>query len=87
MNINWVNIGIGILFVALGVGLVIKTRYFVQNFGANAWAEDKFGAGGSNTLYNLIGLALIFIGFTLIFDLWDNLLGFVLGPLVGAGRQ
>lgn len=53
---------IGILAIALGVFLVIKTEWFIQNFGTNAWAEQHLGSsGGTRLMYKLIGLAIIFI--------------------------
>lgn len=49
--------------VAAGVVLIMKTEWFVQNFGANAWAEAKLGtSGGSRLLYKFIGLVFIFFG-------------------------
>ncbi len=53
---------IGILAIAVGVLLVIKTEWFIQNFGTNAWAEQHLGSsGGTRLMYKLIGLAIIFI--------------------------
>ena len=53
---------IGLLAIVLGVILVIKTEWFIENFGTNAWAEEHLGtSGGSRLMYKLIGLAIIFI--------------------------
>ena len=66
---------IGIVAVLAGLGLIIKTEWLIQNFGASAWAESKFGtAGGSRLFYKLIGLALIFVGFLLITGLFQGFL-------------
>ena len=70
---------LGILFVAVGVLLVIKTEWFIQNFGTNAWAEDKLGtSGGTRLMYKLIGIAAIFIGFLTVTNM---LQGFLLGTV------
>ncbi len=53
---------ISILAIAFGAILVIKTEWFIQNFGTNAWAEQHLGtSGGSRLLYKLVGLVIIFI--------------------------
>ncbi len=70
---------IGIIAALLGVGMIIKTQWLVENFGTNSWAEEHLGtSGGSRLLYKLIGLALIFIGFLLITNLFG---GFLLGTI------
>lgn len=51
---------IGILAIALGVVLILKTEWFVENFGSSAWAEEHLGTeGGTRLMYKLIGLAMI----------------------------
>lgn len=52
---------IGILVMVLGACLVIKTDWFVENFGHSDWAEQKLGGGGTRLLYKLIGLAAIIL--------------------------
>lgn len=52
----------GLLGIAVGIFLVIKTEWFIQNFGTNDWAEQHFGtSGGTRTFYKLVGIAIIFI--------------------------
>lgn len=69
----------GVLTALAGVGLVLKTEWIIQNFGTSSWAEAKMGtSGGSRMLYKLIGLALIFVGFLLITNLFQ---GFLLGTV------
>ena len=49
--------------VCAGTILIIKTEWFIQNFGSNAWAEAKLGtSGGTRTMYKLLGLIVIFFG-------------------------
>lgn len=53
---------LGILGVALGAIMVIKTDWFLNSFGTNAWAEEHLGTeGGSRLMYKLLGLLFIFI--------------------------
>ncbi|MBP6859329.1 MAG: hypothetical protein KBC69_01755 [Candidatus Magasanikbacteria bacterium] len=66
---------VGLIMVLIGVLLVIKTEWFIQNFGNNAWAEEKLGtSGGTRLLYKLIGIAFIFFGFLAITNLLNNFL-------------
>ena len=52
---------IGILVIAAGVFLVIKTEWMVENFGTSAWAEEHFGMnGGTRLMYKVIGLIMVF---------------------------
>ena len=70
---------VGLLGAAIGLGMILKTEWLVENFGTSSWAEEKMGSsGGSRLLYKLIGLALIFIGFLLITNLFQ---GFLLGTI------
>lgn len=73
------NIIIGIVIALIGIGMIIKTEWIVQNFGTNAWAEAKLGYnGGSRLLYKFIGLCAIFIGFLFITNLFN---GFLVGTV------
>ncbi len=57
------NIFIGILMTVAGCFLVIKTEWFLQNFGRIGWFEDKLGSeGGSRLGYKIVGILLIVIG-------------------------
>ena len=76
---------VGILAMVVGCFMVIKTEWFIENFGTNAWAEEHLGAdGGSRLMYKLIGLAIIIIamlGVTgllggIIMGIFSNLFGF-----------
>lgn len=70
-------IGLGVS--GIGVLLVLKSEWFFENFGSIAWAEEHLGTnGGSRLMYKFIGLALIFIGFMLITNLFE---GFLVGTI------
>jgi hypothetical protein len=73
------NYFIGILCVLVGILMILKTEWIIQNFGTSAWAEEKLGtSGGSRLLYKFIGLLGIFIGFLLITNMFE---GFLMGTI------
>lgn len=73
---------IGIVAVLIGLVLIIKTEWMVENFGHNAWAEEHLGTeGGTRLLYKFIGLIGIFIGFLLVTNLWQGFLMATVGKL------
>ncbi len=73
------NYFVGIVCVLVGVLLVLKTEWFLQNFGTIAWAEQNLGtSGGSRLMYKIIGLIGIFIGFLLITNMFQ---GFLMGTI------
>ncbi|MBU0546345.1 hypothetical protein KKA13_03775 [Patescibacteria group bacterium] len=73
---------IGILLAILGAALIIKSEWFLQNFGSIAWAEENLGtSGGSRLLYKLVGLVFIFIGFILATGMWESFLMATVGKI------
>ncbi len=70
---------IGVMIVLVGVLLILKTEWFLENFGTIAWAEENLGtSGGSRLMYKFIGIFGIFIGFLLITNMFG---GFVMGTI------
>ena len=70
----------GIFLILAGIAMVIKSDWFLKNFGSIPWAEEKLG--GSLFFYKLLGILFIFIGLTLIFNLFGGIVLFVFGPLI-----
>ena len=69
--------------IVIGVLLIIKTEWFVQNFGTNAWAEEKLGSsGGTRLLCKLIGIAFILFGALAVTNLLQNFLLGTLGKII-----
>lgn len=69
----------GILIILFGIALIIKTPWFLENFGHSAWAEEKFRtSGGTRTMFKLLGIVLIFFGFLLV----TNMIGGFLNATV-----
>lgn len=73
---------IGFLMVGAGVVLILKTEWFFQNFGTNAWAEEHMGgSGGTRLLYKLIGILFIFFGFLTITNMISGFLAGTIGRI------
>ena len=69
----------GLAAVAFGTLLIVKTEWFLQNFGTIEWAEQHLGtSGGTRMFYKLIGLGIIFIGFIIATGM---LSGFLMGTV------
>ena len=78
---------LGILAIALGIFLVVKTEWFIQNLGTNAWAEQHLGtSGGSRLMYKLVGLAFIFFAMMAITGLLGGFIMGTFGKLFMMGR-
>ncbi len=73
----------GILLLAAGVFLVIKTEWFINNFGRIAWFEDKLGSeGGSRLGYKLVGIVCLIVGIILMTGSGGEFGRWMLGPLL-----
>lgn len=70
----------GVILVGLGIAMAIKAEWFFQNFGSIPWAEEHFG--GSRFFYKVLGIVLIFFGFTMIFNIFGDIAMFVFTPLM-----
>ncbi|MSR85522.1 hypothetical protein EXS71_03770 [Candidatus Uhrbacteria bacterium] len=72
-------LGIAIAFV--GFLMVLRTAFFIEYVGTIYWAEVKFGSGGTNLFYKLLGTLVMMLGFMVATNLWEALLGATLGSL------
>ncbi|PLX26469.1 hypothetical protein C0581_04360 [Candidatus Parcubacteria bacterium] len=52
---------VGIFVMVVGSLMVIKTQWFVSNFGHSEWAETKIGSGGTYLLYKVLGITFIIL--------------------------
>ena len=69
----------GLALIAIGCVFVIKSEWFLQNFGKIDWAEQHLGyEGGSRLFYKLIGIIIALIGIMMATGLLG---GFVLGTV------
>lgn len=75
---------LGFLVIGIGVFMVVKTEWMVENFGRSAWAEEKFvTSGGTRLLYKLIGIVAIFLTFMVWTGGFQRLLLGTFGSLFG----
>jgi hypothetical protein len=73
----------GIILIASGALIVIKTEFLLENFGRISWFEEKLGSsGGSRLGYKLIGLIFIFFGLLLVTGLFNGFMETSLDPLI-----
>lgn len=54
---------IALLVLVVGVGMLTRANQITRILGASAWAEKKFGVGGTPTLYRMIGFLLMLASF------------------------
>lgn len=72
----------GLIFVAIGTGMVINTEPIFRFFGAMDFADSWIPFyGGSRLGYKLIGIGLIIIGLMLITGLLQPALLYLFAPL------
>ncbi|OGH59783.1 MAG: hypothetical protein A2725_02080 [Candidatus Magasanikbacteria bacterium RIFCSPHIGHO2_01_FULL_33_34] len=74
----------GLIAIVLGVMFVIKSEWLVNNFGANAWAEEHLGtSGGSRLMYKLMGIAIIILTVMILSGMAQEIFLSVLGRTFG----
>ena len=68
-----------ILFIgiAIGVLVVMYHRWIVRMVGTNAWAEKIFGGGGTYTMWQLIGVAIVVLTVLYVSGTLDKILSAV----------
>lgn len=77
------NILFGLLIIAAGTGIVMKSEQIYQNFGRIAFFEKYLGTdGGSRLGYKLFGIVIIFVGLLIMTSLGSSFMNFALGPLI-----
>jgi len=76
------NIIIGILISGVGVVLVVKSDWFLNNFGRMAWAEKFFGTSGGTRLgYKMLGILFAIIGIIFITGSGNSFMSWLVSPL------
>ncbi len=82
------NIIIGLLVIAVGSLMVIKSEAFLSNFGRISFFDKYFGTeGGSRLGYKLVGMLIIFIGILVTTDMIGGFMEWLLSPLINAGKS
>ena len=64
--------------------MVIKTEWFIQNFGTSSWAEQHLGSsGGTRLMYKLIGIIIIILSMMGMTGMLGEVIINVFGRLFG----
>jgi hypothetical protein len=73
----------GMLIMALGVWMTVKSESFLRAFGPIAWFEQHLGTdGGSRLGYKLIGLVIAVVGFMIMTGMINGFMMWLLSPLM-----
>jgi hypothetical protein len=74
---------IGIIIMAVGVIIVLKSEWMLRNFGPIGFFERHLGSdGGSRLGYKLVGMTIFFIGLLIMTNMIGGFLGWLLSPLL-----
>lgn len=74
---------LGLVMIAAGTIIIIKTEWFLSNFGRLSWFEDKFGySGGSRLGYKIIALLFIALGVIFFTGSGSSFMNWFLAPLL-----
>ncbi len=80
MNI-WQILG-GLAATLVGLSLVLKTDWYMENFGRVEWFEDNLGSSGGTRLgYKLLGLLIMFVGIVIMTGSGEAFFGWLFSPL------
>lgn len=70
---------IGILIALVGFTFVWRTRKWYEMFGSIPWAEEKFGSGGTELFYKILGIIVAFLGVFIATDIASDIIKGLLG--------
>jgi hypothetical protein len=82
------NIVLGLVLAVVGALITIKSEAMLNMFGRVGFFEKYLGTeGGTRLGYKLLGILVFFIGVLLMTNLFGSFIGWVLSPLINAGRR
>jgi hypothetical protein len=82
------NIIFGIIIAAVGGLITVKSEAMLNTFGRIGFFEKYLGTeGGTRLGYQLLGILAFFIGVLVMTNLIGGFLGWILSPLINAGRM
>ena len=77
------HIIIGLIIMALGLLPLVKTEWFLYNFGRIGFFESHLAIqGGSRLGYKIVGLITVFIGLLVMVNLFGGFVSTIASPLV-----
>lgn len=63
----------GFLIIGVGVLLIMKTEWLVENFGRIDWAEQHLGTeGGTRIFYKIMGVIIIIMSFLAMMGVFNT---------------
>ena len=81
------NILIGLIIMAVGAFLAMKSEWMLNNFGRINWFEEHLGSeGGSRLGYKLIGMLAIFLGILFATSMISDFMQWILSPLLSVSQ-
>jgi len=73
----------GLFLMFLGLAMVIKTFWFLNNVGRMSWAEKYLDLNGGSVMgYKLMGIVIFFLGFILLSGWMDSIVLSIFTPRV-----
>jgi hypothetical protein len=82
------NILIGLIIMAVGAFLAMKSEWMLNNFGRINWFEEHLGSeGGSRLGYKLIGMLAIFLGILFATSMISDFMQWILSPLLSVSQS
>ena len=74
---------LGLIIIVGGV-LLLKYNYQVTNSMPIGIAEQYLGSGGSYLAWKILSILAVFIGLSVLFGFYDNILSWLLTPFTNA---
>ena len=75
---------IGFIVIVIGILMVIKTEWLIENFGTNDWAESHLGSeGGTRLMYKVLGLLSVVLSLMGMTGMLGEVILGIFGPLFG----
>ncbi len=74
---------IGLIITPIGVIIMMKSEWLLNNFGSIAFFDQHLGSsGGSRLGYKLIGIVIIFVGILFLTGMIGGFVTWILSPSV-----
>ncbi|MCB9822237.1 hypothetical protein H6801_02635 [Candidatus Nomurabacteria bacterium] len=71
---------LGLIIIVVSV-LILMKNYQVANSIPLPFFESKMGPGSSYLIWKIFAIIGVFIGFTVMFGFYDEVLGWILSPI------
>ncbi len=82
-NFMLARILLGLVIAGVGFLMAWRTQWFMDLIGPIDWAERNLGGGGTRTFYKLFGMTVILIGFLMVTNLFEMVIGGAVTSLLG----